>query len=37
MHGKGSYHYTSGSFYDGDWENGKAHGKVNFFNIKGCL
>jgi hypothetical protein len=31
MHGEGAYRYTSGAFYQGDWENGMAHGKVLFF------
>jgi hypothetical protein len=31
MHGEGAYRYTSGAYYQGEWENGMANGKVQSF------
>ena len=30
MHGYGIYHFACGAKYSGEWENGKAEGKVKY-------
>lgn len=36
MHGYGIYNFACGAKYSGEWENGKAEGKVKI-NLKGIV
>ena len=37
MNGYGIYKFKSGSVYMGEWVNGKAEGRVNYYIIRDCM